>query len=83
MAYINAKARERAARERAEQEEAARRGKTMSHAEWLAKKRLRESADSVTRIAAELGFLDTSYFVRVFKKFEGITPTDYRRNRHP
>lgn len=42
MAYINAKARERAARERAEQEEAARRGRTMSHAEWLAKKQLRD-----------------------------------------
>ena len=27
---------------RAEQEEAARRGKTMSHEEWLAKKRLRD-----------------------------------------
>ena len=53
------------------------------HKVMLAKKRLRESADSVTRIAAELGFLDTSYFVCVFKKFEGITPTDYRRNRHP
>lgn len=42
LAYINAKARERAERERAAQEEAARRGKTMSHAEWLAKKRLRD-----------------------------------------
>lgn len=46
--------------------------------QW-AKERLRSSNDSVTQIAYDLGFLDTSYFISVFKKFEGITPLVYRQ----
>jgi len=44
-----------------------------------AKKRLRETNDSVTQIATDFGYTDISYFIRVFKKFEGITPAYYRR----
>lgn len=44
-----------------------------------AKKRLRETNDSITQIATDFGYTDISYFIRVFKKFEGITPACYRR----
>ncbi len=49
--------------------------------EW-AKQRLRVSAESVSSIAFELGYVDTSYFIKVFKKFEGITPLAYRQQRY-
>ena len=48
----------------------------------LAKKQLRESSDSVTTIALGLGFMDTSYFIKVFKKYEGITPLAYRQLKY-
>ncbi len=44
-----------------------------------AKELLRTSAKSVGAIAGELGFVDTSYFVKLFKRFEGITPLSYRK----
>ena len=47
-----------------------------------AKELLRESSESVTRIATELGYVDTSYFIKVFKKFEGITPLVYRQHKY-
>lgn len=47
-----------------------------------AKKLLRESSDSISAIAVELGFMDVSYFVKVFKKFEGITPLSYRQHNY-
>ena len=46
--------------------------------EW-AKQKLRDSAESVSSVAFELGYVDTSYFIKVFKKFEGITPLAYRQ----
>ena len=49
--------------------------------EW-AKQKLRNSAESVSSIAFELGYVDTSYFIKVFKKFEGITPLAYRQQRY-
>jgi AraC-like DNA-binding protein len=33
---------------------------------------------SINEIAAELGFEDPSYFSRLFKKYERVTPSDYR-----
>jgi AraC-like DNA-binding protein len=33
---------------------------------------------TVQQVASELGFYDTAYFCRVFKKAFGITPTQYR-----
>ncbi len=48
--------------------------------QW-AKERLRGSNDSVTQIAYDLGFQDTSYFINVFKRFEGITPLVYRQHK--
>lgn len=44
-----------------------------------AKELLRGTPDSVSAIAAALGFMDVSYFVKLFKRFEGITPLAYRK----
>lgn len=49
--------------------------------EW-AKELLRESSESVTAIASGLGYMDTSYFIKVFKKFEGTTPLVYRQHKY-
>lgn len=35
---------------------------------------------SVDQIGREVGFGSTSYFLRVFKKYEGTTPKSYRKN---
>ena len=34
---------------------------------------------TVTQIACEVGFSDPSYFSRVFKRIQGVYPTDYRK----
>ena len=49
--------------------------------DW-AKQKLRQSGESVSTIAFELGYVDTSYFIKVFKKFEGITPLAYRQQKY-
>ena len=43
-----------------------------------AKLLLKTTEKSVQEIAFELGFNDTSYFIRRFKKHEGTTPTLFR-----
>lgn len=43
------------------------------------KKLLRESELSVSQIAAEVGYMDPSHFIQLFKRFEGVTPTVYRQ----
>lgn len=48
----------------------------------LAKEMLSSTDSNVTLIATELGFQDASYFVKVFKKYQGITPTAYRKSKH-
>ena len=35
-------------------------------------------APSVTEVAADLGFSDAPHFCRVFKRYKGMTPTEYR-----
>lgn len=43
-------------------------------------KHLLENTDlSILQISEELGFSDTSYYIRIFKKFEKITPAVYRK----
>jgi AraC-like DNA-binding protein len=42
------------------------------------KTRLRSSHDSITEIAAQVGFNDLSHFNRVFRKRVGCTPREYR-----
>ena len=44
-----------------------------------AKELLRNTPDSVSAIASALGFVDVSYFVKLFKRFEGVTPLSYRK----
>ena len=44
-----------------------------------AKKLLRFSKDSIESIAVSSGFQTASYFIKVFKKYEGMTPLEYRR----
>jgi AraC-like DNA-binding protein len=44
-----------------------------------AKELLKVSSASVVDVSFQLGFCDSSYFSRVFKKSEGVSPTQYRR----
>lgn len=46
-----------------------------------AKEMLRSTAKTITQISIELGFQDSSYFVKVFKKYEGIAPSVYRKDK--
>ena len=39
---------------------------------------LRESGHAIQEIAAYVGYLDNNYFVKVFKKQFGMTPSEYR-----
>ncbi|MBQ6362318.1 MAG: AraC family transcriptional regulator [Lachnospiraceae bacterium] len=39
---------------------------------------LKETDDPVTKIALDVGFGDTSYFVQYFRKRTGVTPKEYR-----
>ena len=41
--------------------------------------RLSKTADSITAIGIENGFHSSQYFSRVFKKYVGVTPTNYRK----
>lgn len=45
----------------------------------LSRRLLRETSKSVGQISAELGFQDTSHFISLFKRYEGVTPTVYRQ----
>ncbi|WP_337044118.1 AraC family transcriptional regulator [Emticicia sp. 17c] len=44
-----------------------------------AKVLLYQSNLSISEIAAEVGLLDQSYFSRLFKKYEGISPSEFRK----
>ena len=44
----------------------------------LAKQLLAEQQKSITNVSALCGFTDVNYFVRIFKKIEGITPGVYQ-----
>jgi AraC family transcriptional regulator len=46
-----------------------------------AKSLLQRPALSVTQIGIQVGFRETSSFTRAFRKFIGLTPTEYRRHR--
>jgi len=45
-----------------------------------AKRRLAESRIPIKRLAVEAGFHDAVQMCAVFKRVEGVTPSDYRRN---
>jgi len=46
-----------------------------------ARRRLVYVAGSVAAIAAELGFKDTAYFCRFFRRHTGVSPTEFRRHQ--
>jgi len=46
-----------------------------------ARRRLVYVAGSVAAIAAELGFQDTAYFCRFFRRHTGVSPTEFRRHQ--
>ncbi|SOE62298.1 AraC-type DNA-binding protein [Burkholderia sp. D7] len=49
----------------------------------LASSYVQQSALSITEITFLLGFSDTSNFTRAFKRWEGVSPTNYRKDvRH-
>lgn len=45
-----------------------------------AKKLLKNTSLSIVAIASQVGYDDASYFSKVFKKYVGITPAQYRKN---
>lgn len=45
----------------------------------IAKERLRREDTPIINIAMELGYSDAKYFSKIFKKYVGIKPTDYRK----
>ena len=47
-----------------------------------AKQMLRDSNAELTDIAFSIGFEDQSYFSRVFRRLEGMTPKEYRRAKN-
>lgn len=42
---------------------------------------LQNPTKKVYQVAKECGYLDTSYFCKVFKNYEGKTPEEYRKNK--
>jgi AraC family transcriptional regulator len=42
---------------------------------------LQRSALSVTQIGIQVGFRETSSFTRAYRKFVGVTPSEFRRQR--
>lgn len=44
-----------------------------------AKDLLEESDMSISQISDELGFNEPGYFIKIFKKYEGVTPSVYRK----
>lgn len=48
----------------------------------MAKNMLKNSDMQVSQVCFEAGFEDPNYFIRVFKKVEGLTPVQYRKCFH-
>jgi two-component system response regulator YesN len=46
-----------------------------------AKYMLDRSSDSVTEIASQVGYSDSNYFSKVFRRWEHVTPHDYRKRK--
>ena len=43
-----------------------------------AKRLLNESDSSIKEVCYSVGFSDPNYFSRAFKKYEGVTPSEYK-----
>ena len=48
----------------------------------LAKEQLRGTNKSVSQIAGEVGYINVSNFIAVFKRMEGVTPSLYRQHMY-
>lgn len=46
----------------------------------IAQQMLRKSGKPITEIAFETGFQNAQYFATVFRRFTGLTPTDYKKS---
>ena len=46
-----------------------------------ARELLLEGGKSIKQICAEIGYSDPNYFSRIFKKYEGCTPTEFREGK--
>ena len=46
-----------------------------------ARELLTEGRKSIKQICAEIGYSDPNYFSRIFKKYEGCTPTEFREGK--
>lgn len=46
----------------------------------LARRELQYSDSSISEIGMLCGYSDTNYFTKVFKKYTGLTPTEYQKN---
>jgi two-component system response regulator YesN len=45
----------------------------------VAKSLLKQTSMSVLEVCLEVGYQDPSYFAKIFKKKEGVYPTEYRK----
>ena len=45
--------------------------------------KINESRSSLTQIAYDCGFNDSGYFTKIFKKYKGMTPGEYRKIHRP
>jgi two-component system response regulator YesN len=46
----------------------------------IAKNLLRQTSKSIIEICLDVGYQDPSHFAKIFKKKEGVHPTEYRKN---
>lgn len=49
----------------------------------IARERLREGGTGVTELAMALGYSDAAHFIRAFRRWEGLTPTQWRAATGP
>ena len=50
---------------------------------WLAKRLLETRTHPIDEISSRVGYVDTSFFRRLFKRLTGLTPAEYRRMFQP
>jgi len=48
----------------------------------LAQEKLALTQDSVQQISSQIGFSQTSYFTKIFKRKTGLTPSEFRQRNH-